>query len=111
MSPLALTSMRCRSGCRKIYDALVRYLRSPAVPYKPRVIALLSQLLSSSYLFSKTAGPNLSCTWLEPAVRVGRAARWRLCPASSRVCCCDGCGIVHPALLDALQRWTACKTR
>ena len=45
---------------RKIFDALVKYLRSPAVPYKSRIIALLSQLLSSPQLFSSTDGPDLT---------------------------------------------------
>jgi hypothetical protein len=45
---------------RKIFNALVKYLRSPAVPYKGRIIALLSQLLSSPQLFSTTDGPELS---------------------------------------------------
>lgn len=45
---------------RLIFDSLVRYLRSPALPYKSRVIALLSQLLSSHHLFSPSDPPHLS---------------------------------------------------
>jgi hypothetical protein len=45
---------------RLIFDSLVRYLRSPALPYKSRVIALLSQLLSSHHLFSPSDPPNLA---------------------------------------------------
>lgn len=44
---------------RLIFDSLVRYLKSPALPYKSRVIALLSQLLSSHHLFKSSAMPNL----------------------------------------------------
>ncbi|CAH0486993.1 unnamed protein product [Peronospora farinosa] len=44
---------------RNIYDALVRYLRSPGAPYKDRVVRLLQQLLYHSELFPVDAIPEL----------------------------------------------------
>lgn len=44
---------------RKIYGALVRYLRSPGAPFKSRVARLLLQLLHQPELFPPTEIPDL----------------------------------------------------
>ncbi|KAJ8575654.1 hypothetical protein ON010_g3559 [Phytophthora cinnamomi] len=44
---------------RKIYGALVRYLRSPGAPFKGRVVRLLQQLLHHSELFPADEVPEL----------------------------------------------------
>lgn len=44
---------------RKIYGALVRYLRSPGAPFKSRVTRLLLQLLHQPELFPPTEIPDL----------------------------------------------------
>ncbi len=43
----------------KVFDALVRYLRTPGAPYKGRIISLLTQLLQSPELFPPSALPNV----------------------------------------------------
>jgi len=43
----------------KVFSALVRYLRSGGVPYKHRVIALLTRLLQSPHLFTSYDPPSL----------------------------------------------------
>ncbi|TDH72085.1 hypothetical protein CCR75_000780 [Bremia lactucae] len=52
----------------KIYDALVRYLRSPGAPYKGRVVRLLQQLLHRPECFPTDEVPNLHA--LESIVRL-----------------------------------------
>lgn len=44
---------------REVYNALVRYLRSPGAPHKNGVISLLTQLLSEPELFSPSQLPEL----------------------------------------------------
>lgn len=44
---------------RKIYGALVRYLRSPGAPFKSRVVRLLLQLLHNPELFPASEKPDL----------------------------------------------------
>ncbi|DAZ99878.1 TPA: hypothetical protein N0F65_008621 [Lagenidium giganteum] len=54
---------------RKIYGALVRYLRSPGAPFKTRVVRLLLQLLHRPELFPRSEIPDL-----EPLEAMGQLA-------------------------------------
>nr|CCA25867.1 HECT E3 ubiquitin ligase putative [Albugo laibachii Nc14] len=57
---------------RNIFQALVRYLRSPGAPFKNRIVRLLVQLLSTPLLFPSTEIPDV-----EPLKNIGKLALQR----------------------------------
>lgn len=67
---------------RKIYGALVRYLRSPGAPFKRRVVRLLQQLLHRPELFPVDERPELDA--LESITRLAMS-RAELDRASGKV--------------------------
>lgn len=55
-----------------IFQALVRYLRSPGAPFKNRIVRILVQLLSTPLLFPSTETPDL-----KPLKNIGKRALQR----------------------------------